>query len=304
MTGFEASKRPARRQSGRSAGTEGRLSCVAHSPLIPAGEDCPVSGPRKDDESGPDGHAKWLRTDDQPNKMPAGDGRGVGVVGTEGLVGGERPLGSMRVVIADDHPFYRRGLGHLLRAKGIEVLGEVPNAEAAIRLAEATEPEVVIMDLTMPGISGLEATRQLTKRKPPTRVLMVSVSAEEVDVLDAILAGASGYVLKDRPVEEIIAGIRAAAAGQLFISPQIATVLLRRVHEAATAGLDLTSLDLSDRELEVLDLLGEGKTDQEISEALMISPISVRKHTSSILKKLQVENYLRTALRAVRDDRT
>jgi DNA-binding NarL/FixJ family response regulator len=246
---------------------------------------------------------KWLRTADQRNNIAGSDGRGV-VVGTERPVGGERPLASLRVVIADDHPFYRRGLGHLLRAKGIEVVGEVPNAEAAIRLAEATEPEVVIMDLTMPGISGLEATRQLTKRKPPIRVLMVSVSAEEIDVLDAILAGASGYVLKDRPVEEIIAGIRAAAAGQLFISPQIATVLLRRVREAAMAGLDLTSLNLSDREFEVLDLMGEGKTDQEISEALMISPISVRKHTSSILKKLQVEDYLRAAVRAVRDDRT
>jgi DNA-binding NarL/FixJ family response regulator len=247
---------------------------------------------------------KWLgwRIADQPNNIPGGDGRGV-VVGTEGPVGGERPLASMRVVIADDHPFYRRGLGHLLRAKGIEVVGEVPNAEAAMRVAEATEPDVVIMDLTMPGISGLEATRRLTERKPPVRVLMVSVSAEETDVLDAILAGASGYVLKDRPVEEIIGGIRAAAAGQLFISPQIATVLLRRLREAATAGVDLTSLNLSNRELEVLDLLGEGKTDQEISETLMISPLAVRKHTSSILKKLQVENYLRAALRAVRDSR-
>jgi DNA-binding NarL/FixJ family response regulator len=214
----------------------------------------------------------------------------------------DSPSESLRVVIADDHPFYRKGLARLLRANGIDVVGDVPNAEAAIQAVKDTSPDVVIMDLTMPAISGLEATRRLAEEAPDTPVLILSVSAQEADVAGAILAGASGYVLKDRPVEEVILGIRAAAAGQLLISPTIAAVLLRRVRDEG-AGLDLASLSLSDRELEVLDLLAEGKTDHEVAETLMIGPSSVRDHTSSILKKLQVENYLQAALRAVRNDR-
>src|SRR5918999_5098391 len=118
---------------------------------------------------------------------------------------------SLRVVIADDHPFYRDGLVRLLRHSGIEVVAEVPNGEAAIRVVHETDPDVVVMDLNMPGVSGLEATRRLAEEAPETRVLVLSVSAEQGDLTEAILAGASGYVLKDGPVEEIVAGIRAAA---------------------------------------------------------------------------------------------
>ncbi len=112
---------------------------------------------------------------------------------------------TLRVVIADDHPFYRKGLARSLRAHGIEVVAEAPNGEAAIRAVESTSPDVVVMDLKMPGVSGLEATRELTQRAVPTRVLVLSVSAEDTDVTEAVLAGASGYVLKELPVEELIA---------------------------------------------------------------------------------------------------
>jgi len=117
----------------------------------------------------------------------------------------------LRVVIADDHLFYRDGLARLLRETGIEVVAAVPNGEAAIHAAERTSPDVVVMDLSMPGMSGVEATRRLTGRDPAIPVLVLSVSAQEADVTDALLAGASGYVLKDGPLEEIVAGIRATA---------------------------------------------------------------------------------------------
>ena len=210
------------------------------------------------------------------------------------------PPEPLRVVVADDHPFYRQGLVKLLTASGIDVVGEAANGAAAIELAEQTAPDVVVMDLNMPGLSGVEATRQLSERLPSTPVLVLSVSAEEADVTDAILAGASGYVLKDAPVEEVVAGIRAAAGGESLISPRIADMLLRKVREAETESY-VQPVRLSDRELEVLRLVADGKANNEIAEMLFISPSTVRNHISSILMKLQVDNRVQAAVRAVRD---
>jgi DNA-binding NarL/FixJ family response regulator len=213
-----------------------------------------------------------------------------------------RRVDQLRVVVADDHPVYRAGLARLLRESGIDVVAEVADGEAALRAVEQSAPDVVVMDLNMPGMSGLEATRRLTMHSPATRVLILSVSAQENDVTDAILAGASGYVLKEGPIEEVVAGIQAAAAGQSLISPRIATILLRRVREeAGVPDAGLANVQLSARELEVLRLMAEGKANQEIAEALVISPSTVHNHISSILMKLQVENRVQAAVRAVRD---
>jgi DNA-binding NarL/FixJ family response regulator len=207
----------------------------------------------------------------------------------------------MRVVIADDHPFYREGLARLLRERGIDVVAEEPNGEGAIRAVEELAPDVVVMDLNMPGLSGLEATRRLTAKAPASRVLILSVSAQEADVTEAILAGASGYVLKDGPVEEVVTAIRAAAAGQSVISPRIATFLLQRMRDPADSAAHLAGTHLTARELEVLGLMAKGKSNHEIAEVLVISLSTVRNHISSILMKLQVENRVQAAVRAVRD---
>jgi DNA-binding NarL/FixJ family response regulator len=211
------------------------------------------------------------------------------------------PPEPLRVVIADDHRFYRDGLTALLRATGIDVVAAVSNGEDAIRAVEELAPDVVVMDLNMPGLSGVEATQRLAEIAPATRVLVVTVSAQEADVTDAIVAGASGYVLKEAPVEEVAAGLRAAAAGHSFISPRIATLLLRRVHDEERADTNLSSARLSGREIEVLALLSAGKANHEIAEGLSISQSTVRHHISSILIKLQVENRVQAAVRAVRD---
>jgi DNA-binding NarL/FixJ family response regulator len=205
----------------------------------------------------------------------------------------------LRVVIADDHAVYREGLARLLRENGIEVVAEAADGEAAVRAVEQTAPDVVLVDLRMPGLSGFDATRRLAERSVGSRVLVLSVSAEESDVTDAMSAGASGYVLKDEPVEEVIAGIRAAAAGDPRISPRTATVLLRSVHEAIEAGEDLAGGGLSARELQVLDLLAAGKPDHEI--ARIVSIRSVHDYVRSILTKLQVEQRVRGARRTDRD---
>jgi DNA-binding NarL/FixJ family response regulator len=207
----------------------------------------------------------------------------------------------LRVVLVDDHPFYRQGLATLLEKSGIEVVGEASNGMAAIETVEHTAPDVVVMDLNMPRLSGVETTRHLTEQNPSTRVLVLTVSAEESDVLDAILAGASGYLLKDGPVEEVVAGIRAAATGESLISPRIATMLMAKVRDRQEDGADRPSVSLSNRELEVLGLVAQGKANPEIAEQLFIGQTTVRNHISSILMKLQVDNRVQAAVRAVQD---
>jgi DNA-binding NarL/FixJ family response regulator len=204
----------------------------------------------------------------------------------------------MRVVIADDHTFYREGLARLLRKFGVDVVGEAADGEAAVRLGEETSPDVVLLDLRMPAVSGLDALRMLTEHSAATRVLVLSVSADELDVTDAIAAGASGYVLKDEPVEEVVAGIRAAASGGARISPGTATALLGRVRGAIEAGEDLAGGGLSTTELQVLDLVAAGKADREVSERLSIGEGTVGDYVRSIVTKLQVESRVRDARRA------
>jgi DNA-binding NarL/FixJ family response regulator len=212
------------------------------------------------------------------------------------------PPEQLRVVLVDDHPVYRQGLGKLLVECGIDVVAQAGNGPDAIRIVEETAPDVVVMDLNMPGMSGVEVTRRLTERNPASRVLVVSVSAQEEDVTEAILSGASGYVLKDGPVEEVVAGIQAAAAGESLISPRIASMLLRRIRTDESAEAEAApATSLSERELQVLQLVAEGKGNHEIGKTLFIGQSTVRNHISSILMKLQVENRVQAAVRAVRD---
>jgi DNA-binding NarL/FixJ family response regulator len=209
------------------------------------------------------------------------------------------PPGILRVVIADDHPFYRQGLARLLSQSGVEVVGQASNGPAAIELVEQTAPDVAVIDLNMPGMSGVEVTRRLNERMPASRVLVVSVSAREDDVTEAILAGASGYVLKDGPVEEVVAGIRAAASGESLLSPRIAGTLLDRIRDGEQVQPGLSPVPLSERELQVLRLVAQGRGESEIGETLHIGANAVTKHISSLLMKLQVENRVQAAMRTV-----
>jgi DNA-binding NarL/FixJ family response regulator len=230
----------------------------------------------------------------------------MGLGGTSGAITGNgtarkrpaAPPGILRVVIADDHPFYRQGLARLLSQTGIEVVGQASNGPTAIELVEQTAPDVAVVDLNMPGMSGVEVTRRLNERMPACRVLVVSVSAQEEDVTQAILAGASGYVLKDGPVEEVVAGIRAAAAGDSLLSPRIAGTLLDRIRDREVQP-ELPPIPLSQRELQVLRLVAQGRGESEIGETLHIGAGAVAKHISSLLMKLQVENRVQAAMRTV-----
>ncbi len=206
-----------------------------------------------------------------------------------------------RVVVVDDHELFRRGLREVLEEAGIDVVGEAGDGEAGLEAVAATAPDVVVMDLSLPGMGGIEATRRLTAQAPATRVLVLTISADEDDVTHAIVAGACGYLLKESAMDELVAGVRAAAAGEAAITPRIAGGLLSVVRESlAGAPSDRLDATLSPRELEVLRLVAEGRDNAEIADALTISLPTVKHHISNILMKLQVENRIQAAVYAVR----
>jgi two-component system nitrate/nitrite response regulator NarL len=206
----------------------------------------------------------------------------------------------LRVVVVDDHDLFRGGLVDLLQKRGIQVVGEARLGAEGVRLAQNLAPDVVLMDLSMPGMSGVEATQRLASAAPLVRVLVLTVLSDENHVMDALLAGACGYLLKDASVDRIIEGIRAAANGESLISPRVAGQLVRRVLEPTNTEPPLTGADLTPRELEVLKLISRGVDNPEIAVTLHLSQHTIKNHVSSILVKLQVENRIQAAVRAVR----
>jgi DNA-binding NarL/FixJ family response regulator len=207
-----------------------------------------------------------------------------------------------RILLVDDHDLFRAGLRNLLSEQGVEVAGEASTGAEALRMVREVAPEVVVMDLNMPGISGVEAIRQISMIAPLTRVVVLTISDADDDVIDAIVAGACGYVLKDASIEQVVAGIRSAAAGESLISPAIATKLLQRVRATASSRREAELIEsaLSEREIQVLKLVANGKDNAGIAAELHISPKTVKNHISNILMKLQIENRIQAAVYAVR----
>ena len=227
-------------------------------------------------------------------------------MGAQAAVGDGQVLDSVedetRVLVVDDHDLFRSGLVNLLSEQGVTVVGEAPNGDTALRLVRELAPDVVVMDLNMPGLSGVEATREIAVVAPRTRVVVLTISADGGDVVDAVMAGACGYLLKDSSVQQLVNGIQAAAAGDSLISPQIAAKVLQllRSQGSSSPSAAPSAADLSDRELEVLKLIAIGKDNAEIAQALFISPKTVKNHISNILMKLQIENRIQAAVYAVR----
>ena len=209
---------------------------------------------------------------------------------------------SVRVLLVDDHDLFRTGLRNLLEERDVQVAGEASTGEEAVRLVRELAPDVVVMDLHMPGISGIEAIRQIASFAPLTRVLVLTISDHDEDVLHAILAGACGYLLKDASVDDLIRGIEAAAVGESLVSPAIAGKVLQQVRATSISpeAADAVRAELSQRELDVLKLISSGKDNAMIAAELHISPKTVKNHISNILMKLQIENRIQAAVYAVR----
>jgi DNA-binding NarL/FixJ family response regulator len=207
-----------------------------------------------------------------------------------------------RVLVVDDHDLFRTGLRSLLEEHGVHVVGEAANGEQAVRLSRELAPDVVVMDLNMPGITGVEATRKISEVAPLARVVVLTISDQDSDVLNAIVAGACGYLLKDASIDDLLRGIRSASIGESLISPHIAAKVLQRVRASNTlpGGADAIRSELSDREIQVLKLIANGKDNAQIAAELFISPKTVKNHISNILMKLQIENRIQAAVYAVR----
>jgi len=209
---------------------------------------------------------------------------------------------ALRVLIVDDHDLFRNGLRNLLEGEGVQIVGEAGAGQEALRIVREVAPDVVVMDLNMPGMGGVEATRHISTIAPLTRVLMLTISDQDNDVIDAILAGACGYLLKDSSIQDLMAGIRAAANGESIISPTIAAKVLQRLRATNTQPEIEQAIraELSDREIEVLKLIANGKDNAMIAGELHISPKTVKNHISNILMKLQIDNRIQAAVYAVR----
>jgi DNA-binding NarL/FixJ family response regulator len=207
-----------------------------------------------------------------------------------------------RVLLVDDHDVFRTGLRTLLEEQDVQIVGECTNGSDAIEAVRELAPDVVVMDLNMPGLSGVEATRQISTIAPLTRVLVLTISDQDADVMDAIIAGACGYLLKDTTIPQLMQGIRAAAVGESIVSPAIAAKVLQKVRAdgAIPNGAGPVKTELSDRELQVLKLIANGKDNASIAADLHISPKTVKNHISNILMKLQIENRIQAAVFAVR----
>ena len=214
--------------------------------------------------------------------------------------GGQRE--GVRVLVADDHDLFRSGLRGLLEERGVCVVGEAARGDEAVRAVRELAPDVVVMDLNMPVLDGVQATREIVATSPLTRVVVLTVSDEDADVMDAILAGACGYLLKDASIDQLVAGIQAAAVGESLVSPHIAAKVLQRLRAscAETDAAETIRAELSDREIEVLKLVASGLENAAIASKLHISPKTVKNHLSNIFMKLQFENRIQAAVYAVR----
>ena len=211
-------------------------------------------------------------------------------------------MNPIRILLADDHGIVRRGLHYLLeRSPGMQVIGEAADGREAVRIFEETNPDVVIMDIAMPNLNGIEATAQIVKKNPKAGVIILSMHSDEAYLVRALSAGARGYLLKDSAEADLIRAVQAVSQGRPFFSPAISQTLLedyvrRLQQENLQDSYDL----LTDREKEVLQLLAEGKSNKEAAALLSLSLYTVETHRANLMQKLGLHNTAEIVLYAVR----
>jgi DNA-binding NarL/FixJ family response regulator len=206
----------------------------------------------------------------------------------------------MRVLLVDDHALVRSAIRQALEAPDVTVVGEARSAEEALEMAPRLRPDLVLLDIDLPGMTGIEAVRELAPRLPETRIVMLTVSTDRRDLLDAVRHGAFGYLTKDLSGEALLRAVRGIRRGDLPMSRVHAALVvdhLARTGRSGSSAADEVGGLLSAREQEVLRLLAEGMTDREIASALAISPRTVESHVSSVLRKLGVRNRAEAAQR-------
>lgn len=210
-------------------------------------------------------------------------------------------MGKIRILIADDHGIVRKGLRLQLEQKDFEVVGEASDGREANRMAEELAPDVVIMDIAMPNLNGIEAAAQMVKRNPGTKVIILSMYSDESYLTRALTAGVKGYLLKESADVDLCRAVQAVAQGKVFFSPAIANTLLEDyMRQLQQRGLQDTYDLLTDREKEVLQLLAEGKSNKEVASTLELSTYTVETHRTRLMQKLNLHSAADIVLYAVR----
>lgn len=211
-------------------------------------------------------------------------------------------MGSLRILLGDDHTLFRQGLRKILEARpDWEVVGEASDGRQALHLALELKPDACLIDIGMPLMNGIEATRQILKRLPESRILILSMHAQEAYVVQALQAGARGYLLKDSAADDLIAGISAVVAGKSFFSPAVSQVMLDDyLRRLGDQGITDRFHTLSDREREIVQLVAEGRSSKEIADLLSIAPSTVETHRARVFLKLDLHSTVELVLYAVR----
>ena len=203
----------------------------------------------------------------------------------------------MRVLIVDDHSLFRDGISSLLEAAGFTIVGQAGNGQAAVSLVEQLHPDLVLLDLHMPVMNGLEALRKIKAYAPATRVVMLTVSEDENDLLTAIQTGADGFLLKHLSAPEFIEMLEGIKRGEPAISRKTTSFLMKRIAQANSPTVPIEPL--SDREIEILRLLTQGMPNKQISEKLQLSENTVKYHLKNLLRKLNVQNRTEAVMKAI-----
>ena len=206
---------------------------------------------------------------------------------------------TVRVLIADDHPLFREGMrGRLDRVADVAVVGEAARGDEAVELAHKLEPHIILMDIKMPGLNGIEATREIQRANPQIGILVLTMFEDDDSVFAATRAGAKGYLLKDSGGEGVVHAIRAVASGEAVFGPGVAERIIGYFSAPRAAAPQRAFPELTEREEEVLSLVAQGKSNREIARQLFVSLKTVRNHVSNILLKLQVADRAQAVIRA------
>lgn len=204
----------------------------------------------------------------------------------------------MRVMVADDHSLFRDGIIGLLEAAGLEVVGQVGNGQAAVEAALRLRPDLVLLDINMPQMSGLEALRLIKKKLPETQVVMLTVSDDAADLFEAVKSGAQGYLLKSLHTDEFLEMLEGLRRGEAAMTRQTTACLMKGFAEASHQGAE-TALSLTEREIELLQLVAEGMSNRAIAQTLSVSENTVKYHLRNILQKLDAQNRTEAVTNAI-----
>lgn len=206
-----------------------------------------------------------------------------------------------RVLITDDHQLLREGLRSLLENRGFEVTGEAEDGRSSVRLAKQLEPDVVIIDISLPGLNGIEATRQIHQNSPEVKVIVLSMRADSRAVLAALAAGASAYLLKEAAFEEVVIALRVVLKGQIYLSPAIAHLVVQNSVEHWSANPGYVRHGISGREREILQLVAEGRSSKEMAASLFVSVKTIETHRKQIMNKLNLHSVAELTKYAIRE---